>query len=396
MEDLINKRNKEINFNKKQDQSQHDTNLIEIYKYFLSRNEVKQLPEILNYLMESVKDNNQLLAKINSDITGFKSDLTNGLFEHIYRIALGKLKTINETKQETPNEKHPHQALHPKVPVPIPVQPFIETNNTDKKISQLAINQSNNIFPDIDELHMINYNILLNNDDRDDYYNSSKITFKFDELINISKIKLNSIITEYDSYLGSLPYIYIKIEEIKGKCYTSKHFEIFGKLIPIIKNKSIQFIPDENTCNQIFSQEMSFNKLTMTLLINEGKNTLCLNEYLYTTIEIEDNILQIFLAHKYNVTKNTNIFLCVINGSHIDPYELNPSEYTQENNILTFNTDDIDVEITENTKIKLYKMNYNISCSFNFSEINTPLFFDKSIQNNHSTLLSINNIIKNK
>lgn len=236
----------------------------------------------------------------------------------------------------------------------------------------------NNVLPDLDAIHLIDYDISL--DFRNDLENSAKNRYllKFNKYGNISKIKLNSCLIPENDYLASEPYIYIKIEELGGRCYTSNNDNVFGKLI-LHENRNgyLYYKPDENSCVQFFSQPQTFNKFTISFVNYNGKYLSLEEIAISKALKLKkQNKLKFVTEYRHKLNQNEEIEIHIYRKTEIDSYTVQVDSIIDEH---TFTVDNVFEVLTE--KIKIRKNSFNCCLGFKFYEINWNLLTQKNTAN---------------
>lgn len=249
----------------------------------------------------------------------------------------------------------------------------------------------NNTLPDLDAVHLIDYDLFL--DFRTDLENDTKnrYSMKFNKYGNVSKVKLNSCLIPVNDYLLSEPYIYIKIEELGGRCYTSNHDNVFGKLI-LSENRNgyLYYKPDEESCIQLFSQPMTFNKFTISFLNYMGKYLNLKEIIVKNTVKLKKlNRLKFVTQYKHQLVPAENIEIQIIRKHEIDSYNVPVFSIIDD---YTFTVDNVFDVLTND--IKIMKNSVNCSLSFKLFEINWNLLINKTPQN--AQLIKLSQLVTEK
>ncbi len=250
----------------------------------------------------------------------------------------------------------------------------------------------NNSLPDLDQIHLINYSLSL--DFRDDLENTAKNRYllKFHKYGNVSKIKLNSCLISENDYLAKEPYIYMKIEEVGGRCYTSNHDCVFGKLI-LSENRNgyLYYKPDENSCIQMFSQPRTLDKLTISFVNYHGKSLNLQEIIINKSLKLKKlDKLKFISEYKHKLIVGEKIHIHIYRkATGIDEYTVEVESIVDDN---TFMVDNVFEVLTEN--IKVLRNNVNCSLSFQLSEINWNLLTNKNPQN--AQLITLSQLVNSK
>jgi hypothetical protein len=236
----------------------------------------------------------------------------------------------------------------------------------------------NNTLPNLDQVHLIDYTLSL--DFRNDLDNTTKNrhTLRFHKYGNISKIKMLTCLIPENDYLASEPYIYIKIDELGGRCYTSNHDTVFGKLV-LSENRGgyLYYKADDETCFQTFSQPRVFDKFTVSFLNYNGQY-LNLKEIAITkTLKLKkQNKLKFITQYRHKLIEGEEIEIHIYRKTEIDSYNVHVSAVIDDHTFTVDNSFDV---LTD--KIKVLKNSINCCLSFKFYEINWNLLTNKNAQN---------------
>jgi hypothetical protein len=243
----------------------------------------------------------------------------------------------------------------------------------------------NNTLPDLDVAHLIDYSLCL--DFRNDLETTAKNRYllKFHKYGNISKVKLNSCMIPENDYLAKEPYIYVKIEELGGRCYTSNHDCVFGKLV-LCENRNgyLYYKPDEGSCMQVFSQPKVLDKFTLSILNYQGKYLNLREIIINKSLKLKkQNKLKFITEYKHKLTVDEEIEIHIYRKAEIDSYRV------QVDSVLDDQTFTVNNEFEVLTdKIKVLKASVNCSLNFQLSEINWNLLTNKTAQNAQLITLS--------
>lgn len=266
----------------------------------------------------------------------------------------------------------------------------------------------NNILPDLDQIHLIDYDLCL--DFRNDLEATQKSQYplKFTKFGNISRVELTSCIIPENDLLMNEPYIFVKIEELGGRCYTANHDNTFGKLILTQNvNGYLHYVPDKGSCIQTFSQPQSFQKFTVSFLNYNGKHmnlkeinikkAVTVSKAKMTPDETTDETAKktakkkaekkaekikfyTLYSHKLSVGDIVDIHIYIGHGQGetptIESYEVHVESIIDDK---SFTVDNVFENLTDHMVI----LRHDISCSFKFrlSEINWYLLTRKNLQN---------------
>jgi len=238
----------------------------------------------------------------------------------------------------------------------------------------------NNTLPDLSQIHLIDYDLSL--DFRTDLESVSNAKnqygLKFAKFGNVSKVELTSCLIPESDFLMNEPYIYVKVEELGGRCYTSNHDNTFGKLI-LSENKNgyLHYVPDRGSCIQNFSQPVSFQKFTISFLNYNGKY-ISLKEISVTkSLKLKKtNKLKFITQYRHKLSVGDTIDIHIYRESEIDSYEVQVDSIIDDN---TFTVDNVFETLTEHIVI----LRHTVNCSFKFKlyEINWNLLTKKNLQN---------------
>lgn len=268
----------------------------------------------------------------------------------------------------------------------ISYNPNINLMNTYIPPSEQLVN---NTLPDLDQVHLIGYELAL--DMRTDGETETDLQYplKFTKFGNISKIELTSCFIPINDNLMNEPYIFVKIEEINGRCYTANHNKTFGKLLLNSNNNGyLHYIPDTQSCVQYFSQPITLDRLTISFLNYQGK-LLDLKEILINKVtKIKDSDkLKFVTKYKHNLNDGEMITVNIsISDKEVESYESYVSEVVDNN---TFTIVNEFARLSKNITIQ----RHDINCSFKFklSEINWNLLTKKTVQN--FQLIKLNQLV---
>jgi len=259
-----------------------------------------------------------------------------------------------------------------------------ESFNNDSKVV--------NILPDIDEVYMLKYDVtldLLNDLIIDDFEKLNEeciYKLQFTQYGNVSKVQLLSFTLPYNEYIKNLPYIYVKISEINGKCYDSSRNCFFGKLIlNKYDNDNMYYISDYNSCVQVFSYPIELNKLSISFFDNKN-NILNLQEIKLNEVTPSKNKCIIKTLYKHNLKENEVIVIYLLHDNCIDVIDTSVKSVISENEI---EIDMIKKDIPNS--VEMYRRYLKSNITFRFNEININLLSGKDKTNLH--LVQLNNLV---
>lgn len=247
----------------------------------------------------------------------------------------------------------------------------------------------NNCLPDLDQVHLIDYQLSL--DFRNDLETSSKNRYlvRFNQYGNVSKINLTSCLISENDYLASQPYIYIKIEELGGRCFTSNGDQVFGKLILVEKNNGyLHYRPDFDSCVQYFSQPQAFGKFTISFLNNSGKYLDLKEVVIKKSLKLKkQGKLKFITEYRHGLEAHDVVEIHIYRKREIDSYQVQVEDVIDE---YTFTVENSFEVLTD--KIKILKNKVECGLSFKFHEINWNLLTNRTIQN--AQLIKLSELVK--
>ena len=239
---------------------------------------------------------------------------------------------------------------------------------------------TSNVLPDLDQIHFIEYDLALDfRTDLEPTDLKNQYPLKFVKFGNVSKVRLLSCLVPENDLMLDEPYIYIKITELGGRCYTANHDPVFGKLILASHvNGYLQYVPDRDSCLQIFSQPTTFQRFTISFVNFNGKS-LNLKEIavLKGLMMKKENKIKLITLHKHNLSSGDMIEIHVRHKHNIDAYSDVPIEQVIDETTLV--VDNVFEKLSEHLTI----LRKSVNCSFRFAlyEINWNLLTKKSVQN---------------
>ena len=353
--------------------------------------------DALLYLIKEIRNNKVLIDLCKRNEQKFIENISDVRFiEMLYSRYINDLKKAeieNSSSSYPSNPSNPNQ--YPSNPNNFVYSPSQSDNNTmvyDELIDSEISSDDPHILPNLSDIFLIDHNLSLNFIDDlaiDDISLIREGMYKlgFDQYGQISKIELNSILFPLNDYLKTLPYIYLKIEELGGKVYDSKRNEYYGKIIlKMTTETNMMYISDNNSCVQVFTNPRKLDKLTLSFYDNKS-NLINLQQIFLSEIANDKNKLNIKCEHKHYLKENDEIILSVIDKNQIIMNEINVKKI---DNDYLFIVDNTIRNLTENTEI--YKKYLNGSVSFKFSELNYKLISNRDKENIH--LIQLNNIIE--
>lgn len=346
------------------------------------------VPSIINEIMQM----QHLVDMMTKDFNMFRQQVTNhGFLEMIITsirnkgnskmkpMSLVDADPVNQQQQQQPENILDYSKI---------VTQYNNTADSPNRMNQFIPPSDqlvNNTLPDLDSVHLIDYQLSL--DFRTDLDTPAKNQYplKFVKFGNISKVELVSCRIPENDALRSEPYIYIKIPELGGRCYTSNHDVTFGKL-NLSKNENgyLHYVPDNSSCIQKFSQPATFQKFTVSLLGYTGKS-INLQEIsiLKTTKLKKQNKIKFNTLYKHKLNKDDLIDVLIYKTEDIDSYQIQVDEVIDENNFIVDNS-------FETLSEHIVVQRHVINCSFMFKlyEINWNLIMKKNLQNAQMIRLS--------
>lgn len=371
-----------------------------------------QNPNIVPSLINEIMQMQHLVDLMNKDPSAFQQQVTNPGF---LQMIITQIKNKNDPKMKpmSLNENDNTTSGNP--------GPLVNSNDANSVSSEFAkmvnlykngetsafnpdMNQMNvhippseqlvnNVLPNLDQIHLINYDLSL--DFRTDLENTdnnkSQYPLKFVKFGNISKVKLLSCLIPENDLLMNEPYIYIKIEELGGRCYTSNHDTTLGKLV-LSENKNgyLHYVPDKNSCVQNFSQPISLQKFTVSFLNFNGKYINLKEISIMKSLKLKkQNKLKFVTLYKHKLSKGDTIDIHIYHAREIDSYEVLVDTVIDDN---TFMVDNVFETLSEHMVI----LRHSINCSFTFKlyEINWNLLTKKNLQN--AQLIRLSQLIDNR
>ena len=366
-----------------------------IVKILSNNPKYMEIPNCIPYIMNELLKNEQLNSVFNernpSNYISRVSDIR--FLDLLYNKYVSENKRDNERETNIDNEKSNYSHNNDNYKT--------DNNNNNNDISSLNnmqwlfkdkdknnINNDNdnkplNILPLIDDIYYIDYNLILDfvRDlavDRKDSLNTAEYKFGFTEFGNISKISINNINLPYSKSLYDLPYILVKISEIKGRFYDSKKNNYFGKLIlknDNINNKMLNYITDYESCYQYFYPAISLNNLTISFYSPSGE-LLNLQEIILDEIIIdENNKIEIKSKNIHNLSINDSVVIYIIKNDIIEVLENSVCNIIDE---YKFNIEYSEyLKNNESLSIELYKRYLNANIMFKLNEINYNMISNK-------------------
>lgn len=345
-----------------------------------------QYPDSLPHIITEIMQMSHLVDLMGKDPIQFQQQVTNPGF---LQMILTQIKNKNDPRMRPMSLIENEKPLEPTQSLQAQTQPLTDYSKIlesykpgDQSTPNLSItdNLSNNVLPDIEQVHFIDYDVSL--DFRTDLEVSvgtqTQYPLKFVKFGNISKVQMISCLIPENGLLSTEPYIYVKIEELGGKCFTSNHEVTFGKLVLSgKKNGYLHYTPDFGTCIQNFSQPITVQKFTISFLNYTGKHINLREIGLLNSFKLKkQNKLKFVTLHKHLLTKGDKIEIQFYQTREIDQYEVLVDEVIDDT---TFTVDNVFDKLSEHIVI----MRCDMNCSFIFKlyEINWNLLTKKNLQN---------------
>jgi hypothetical protein len=349
-----------------------------------------QNPNLVPNLINEIMQNQHLMDLMNKDINMFQQQVTNPAF---LQMLVTQIRNKNDPKMRpmSLNDSDPPpsgtggsgNSVIPNVPVNLDYSKIVagtEVNQMNQFIppsDQLV----NNVLPDLDQIHLIDFDLSLDfRTDLDmEYKGKNQYPLKFTKFGNISRVELTSCLIPENDLLMDEPYIFVKIEELGGRCYTANHDVTFGKLI-LAENKNgyLHYLPDTGSCVQYFSQPTCFQHFTVSFLNYNGKYINLREISISKPLKLKkENKLKFITTYTHKLTPGENIILHIYHKDAIDEY--NNVQVDSVVDDKTFTVENVFETLSEHMVI----LRSTVNCSFKFklSEINWNLLTKKNIQN---------------
>ena len=294
--------------------------------------------------------------------------------EFVKRMGFYKTPDTGSAKTET-------ETKHPQSPAPDDLNRHIPPS--EKLVA--------NTLPDLDTIHLIDYDLSLDFRRDLDNVTKNKYQLKFNKFGNVSKIRLTSLLLPENDAVAIEPYIFVKIDEIGGRCYTSNYDNTFGKLIlSEKKNGFLYYRPDDETCVQVFSQPTQFQQFTMSFLNYRG-NTINIREIPMSKTIRSKSTGQLKFVSQYNhrLSLNEEIEIHIYKKDEIDVYTVTVSEVVDEKSFRVNGNFDL---LTE--QIKVFKTGTSGTLTFKLYEINWNLLTQRSVIN--AQMVALSNLVRNQ
>jgi len=401
-------------FQDKNDKYKNDTNNNIISKNILNAllesNASIKYPAYITKIVDDIVNNKLFMEEYKSNPSALLSKLSNDNFiDMIYNKIINIEKYQKNDKINSNDHQERQNITMPLASTPIQPQNYnynynhsesnIVTEDTIRVDKPLPLNNTignnyiKNVFPNIEDIYLINYilnlDILYDNDSSYGFY-TNKYKFLFKNFGNISKIRLISLYIENINKLLKYPYIYIKIENINGKCLLSNGENVFGKIILKDKiNDNLLYIPDIDNCLQTFTSPININELIISFLSPDYKY-INISEIAVSKIEIVNSKIKISFIEKHKLQSKNIIDLYILNQQYADLYTVSV-ETIDDNSIFIDNI--IDTKINTDN-IKIYRKNVNLNMTFNLYELNNYLLTEPNSKTN-TELINLSGIIEN-
>lgn len=362
-----------------------------------------QRPELIPALIKEIMQMSHLVDLMNKDPIAFQQQVTNPQFLQMMVTQIQN-KSDPKMKPMSLNDTDDRQQIPP-----MPPNGGDPTNVIDYtkmipmyKTQELDVNQMNihippseqlvnNVLPNLDDIHLINYDLSL--DFRNDLENVTKNQYamKFTQFGNISKVELSSCIIPENDMLMNEPYIFLKIEELGGRCYTSNHEVTFGKLI-LHENKNgyLHYVPDRESCIQSFSQPTLFNKFTVSFINFNGKYINLKEISIKKTFKLrKSNKIKFFTLYKHKLSRGEIIEVHIYQNQEIEMYEIQVEEVVDDYNFIVDNC-------FEKLSDHICILRQSVNCSFRFKlhEINWNLLTKRNVKN--AQLIKLSQLINDR
>ena len=350
-------------------------------------------PDMIASVMNEIMGMPQLVDQMNNNPQEFQRSIMNPQFlEMIVRTIKGrndpKLKPMSLVDTEVPSTSDPktgndlsraieaYKNQDPSLSTAGGSDPNVNKMNLYLPPSDLLVN---NVLPDLDLIHFIEYDLAL--DFRTDLEPSdlkNQYPLKFIKFGNISKVRLSSCLIPENDLMIDEPYVYIKVTELGGRCYTANLDHVFGKLILASHvDGYLQYVPDRDSCLQIFSQPATFQRFTISFVNFNGKS-LNLKEIavLKALTMKKDNKIKLITLHKHKLSSGDTIEIHICHKHSIDAYDVPIEQVIDETTLVVDN-------VFEKLSTQISILRKSVNCSFKFTlyEINWNLLTKKTIQN---------------
>ena len=353
-------------------------------------------PDALLYLLNEIKNNKGLLELYKKNPQEYAMKINDNRFlEMLFNKYSAEKKDKERDKERDRERDKEHDKEHDYDDIKNTISDsrkdlaWLLDNKTNDNYVKTDSDQTN-IFPDIDDIYMYMYDLTLNLttdlaiDDLDGL-NSGNFQLQFIQHGNISKIKINSFTIPYNDYIKSLPYIYVKIAEIKGRCFDSKKNSFFGKLIlKSFDENYMIYVADYESCIQVFSNPIELNKFSLTFYDNKNQ-LINLQQIMLSEIDNDKQHLILRTEYNHNLKQGETIVLYVIRDEHIEIHELNIKSILNDKDIVVDKIKDI----TEN--VEMYRRYLPSNITFRLYELNYNLISGKDKNNIH--IINLNNMV---
>lgn len=351
-----------------------------------------QTPQLIPQLMNEILGIPHLVDLMNNDIEAFKKQISNPTFLQMLSSNVSN-KNNQNLKPMDLNEPTPKETNNIKVDGNV-TNDFYQRLNMYQDPNQIGQGQpgtgqgqlgtgqlgtgqpgttelfDKHVLPTMDGIHLIDYDLSL--DFRIDLESIQNYQYilKFNQYGNLSKIRLVSVLIQENDHLKTEPYIFLKLDELGGRCYTASRELTFGKLIVSkCENGFINYRPDEESCVQLFSEPITLNKLTISFLDYRGQPINLKEIQLTKVLKLNrQNKIKFITQFRHQLKINEEIEIQIIRQHEIDSYSIKVETIVDGN---TFLVDNVFETLTDNIKIlrrsvqcslrfKLYEINWNL------------------------------------
>jgi hypothetical protein len=352
---------------------------------------VTQNPSLLPQIMHEINHMPNMVDTLNRDPIGFQRVLSDPKFLQMIITSIKNksdpnMKTLmNETQPPLPPQLTSQLTPQLTPQLPPQLQPQLPTTGIPADINQFNVQIPpseqlvKNTLPDLDQVYLIHYDLSL--DFRTDLTKSDishQYPLQFVKFGNISKVELMSCHIPENDLLVNEPFIYMKIEELGGRCYTANHDVTFAKLVLSGNdNGYLLYKPDYGSGVQTFSQPNTFQKFTVSFLDYQGRH-LDLKEINVEKATKLTKLKQIkfHTIHKHKLVKDDCVDVHVYQNNDIDSYTVKVEDIVDDKTFVVNNE-------FESLSDHMVVLRHSVNCHFTFRmyEINWHLLTKKSLQN---------------